>query len=158
MSGSLNKVMLIGNLGKDPETKHFEGGGMLVKFPIATSETYTNRAGEKVTQTEWHNVVITRKGLADICERYLKKGHKIYLEGRLKTRSWTDDTGNTRYMTEVSGDNMTILTSREEASSMQERQEGGSGYTPPSTAPAPSQKELDTNGFKIEEEDDDLPF
>ena len=152
-----NRVLLIGNLGKDPETKHFEGGGMLVKFPLATSETYTNRAGEKVTQTEWHNVVITRKGLADVCERYLKKGYKIFLEGKLKTRNWTDDTGNTRYMTEISGDNMTILTSREGGNNMQERQEGESGYTPPS-ASSTQTKQPDTTGFKLDEEEDDLPF
>lgn len=158
MSGSLNKVMLIGNLGKDPETKHFEGGGMLVKFPIATSETYTNRGGERVTQTEWHNVVITRKGLAEICERYLKKGFKIYLEGRLKTRSWTDDSGNQKYMTEISGDSMTILTSKEEAAALQEK--GGanaSGYTSPN-APSANQTMPDNTTFKLDDNEDDLPF
>ncbi len=158
MSGSLNKVMLIGNLGKDPETKHFEGGGMLVKFPIATSENYTNRAGERVTQTEWHNVVITRKGLAEICERYLKKGFKIYLEGRLKTRSWTDDSGNQKYMTEISGDNMTILTSKEEAAALLEK--GGtnaSGYTPPNT-PVGNQTMPENTSYKLDDNEDDLPF
>lgn len=155
MSGSLNKVLLIGNLGKDPEAKHFEGGGMLVKFPIATSETYTNRTGERVTQTDWHNVVVTRKGLAEICDKYLKKGFKIYLEGKLKTRSWTDDAGNTKYMTEISGDSMTILTSKEEAAAMQER--GGAyatGYTPPQS----NNKTEEVTSFKIEDEEDDLPF
>jgi len=159
MSGSLNKVMLIGNLGKDPETRHFEGGGMLVKFPLATSETYTNRAGERVTTTEWHNVVITRKGLADVCDKYLKKGFKIFLEGKIKTRSWTDDSGNTRYATEINGENMTILTSREEAQAMQGRQSSNDqGYTPPqdnSSKPAQSQV---NEGFHLDEEDDDLPF
>lgn len=152
--------MLIGNLGKDPEARHFEGGGMLVKFPVATSETYTNRNGERVTQTEWHNVVITRKGLAEVCEKYLKKGHKIYLEGRLKTRSWTDDAGNTRYATEVNGDNMTMLTSREEAQALQDKQGStDTGYTPPPAAnPTQTQESPVTEGFKLDEQDDDLPF
>ena len=161
MAGSLNRVMLIGNLGKDPETRHFEGGGMLVKFPIATSETYTNRNGERVTQTEWHNVVITRKGLAEVCEKYLKKGHKIFLEGRLKTRSWTDDAGNIRYATEVNGENMTMLTSREEAQALQNKQGGSeTGYTPPPPAAKPTQAQEPpaAEGFKLDEKEDDLPF
>lgn len=151
--------MLIGNLGKDPEAKYFDGGGMLVKFPLATSETYTNRNGERVTQTEWHNVVISRKGLAEICEKYLKKGFKVYIEGRIKTRQWTDDSGNTRYMTEVTGDNMTILTSKEEAQQMEQRNKM-EGYTPPASEnkpqQAPQQPPSTTN---LETgEDDDLPF
>ena len=88
MAGTLNKVMLIGNLGKDPEIMHFENGGSLVKFPLATSETYTNREGQRVTNTEWHNVVINAKGLVDVAHKYLKRGHKVYLEGRIKTRKW----------------------------------------------------------------------
>ncbi len=157
MSGSLNKVMLIGNLGKDPEAKHFEGGGMLVKFSIATSETYTNRAGEKVTQTEWHNITVGKKGLAELCEKYLKKGHKIYLEGKIRTRSWTDDSGNTRYTTEIFGDNITFLTSKEEAQLIKERSGANTeGYTPPKPANTPSTK-ADAD-FKLAEDDDDLPF
>jgi single-strand DNA-binding protein len=161
MAGSLNKVMLIGNLGKDPETRHFEGGGMLVKFPLATSETYTNRSGERVTQTEWHNIVVTRKGLADVCEKYLKKGHKVFLEGKLKTRSWQDDSGQNRYMTEVQIDNMTMLTNRDEAQQMQNRGNDAQGYN----APQPSQQQANEQSggsqptdFKIDGDDDDLPF
>jgi single-strand DNA-binding protein len=159
MAGSLNKVMLIGNLGKDPETRHFEGGGMLVKFQLATSETYTNRNGERVSQTEWHNIVVTRKGLADVCDKYLKKGHKVFLEGKLKTRSWQDDSGQNRYMTEVQIDNMTMLTNREDAQQMQERSGDAQGYNPPPAQPkaqpesAPSQPD-----FKLDDDDDDLPF
>jgi single-strand DNA-binding protein len=162
MAGSLNKVMLIGNLGKDPETRHFDGGGMLVKFPVATSETYTNRNGERVTQTEWHNIVVTRKGLAEVCEKYLKKGHKVFLEGKLKTRSWTDDAGQNRYMTEVQVDSMTMLTNRDDAQQMQERDGGGSGYNAPQNSNSQNQSQAQEQSskpdFKLDDEDDDLPF
>ena len=99
MAGTLNKVMLIGNLGKDPEIMHFDNGGSLVKFPIATSESYTNRDGQRVTNTEWHNIVINVKGLVDVAHKYLKKGHKVYLEGRIKTKKWQDQSWNDRYST-----------------------------------------------------------
>ncbi|MDX5326588.1 MAG: single-stranded DNA-binding protein [Bacteroidota bacterium] len=153
---TLNKVMLIANLGKDPEVKHFEGGGMLVRFPVATTETYNNREGNRVEQTEWHNIVVTRRGLAEVCERYLKKGMKVYLEGRLKTRQW-EENGQTRYMTEINIDNMTMLTSKQEAENMQ-----GSGSSQPaddnrsssSPSPAPSGG---SSSFESSE-DDDLPF
>lgn len=160
MSGSINKVMLLGNLGKDPETRHFEGGGMLVKFSIATSETYTNRNGERVTQTEWHNIVVMRKGLAELCEKYLKKGHKVFVEGRIKTRSWTDDTGNTRYATEIQGDSITFLTSREEALQMEQQRTGeNEGYTPPAPKKAENASAQPSSpDFSLDEEDDDLPF
>ena len=159
MSGSLNKVLLIGNLGKDPETTHFEGGGMKVKFPLATSETYTNRNGERITQTEWHNIVVTRKGLADVCDKYLKKGHKVFLEGKIKSRSWNDDSGQTRYITEIQVDNMTMLTNRDDASHMQDRQ-GGSGYNAPQAQPQSGMHEskVEDHGFSLDEADDDLPF
>ena len=99
MSGSVNKVILVGNLGKDPEVRHLENGAAVANFSIATSETYKYRkTGEKVSQTEWHNIVAWR-GLAEIAERYLKKGHKVYIEGKLKTRSWQDQDGNNRYST-----------------------------------------------------------
>ncbi len=114
MAGSLNKVMLIGNLGKDPEVKTFEGGNMLVRFPLATSETYTSRqTNEKVTTTEWHNIVL-RRGLAEVAEKYLHKGDKVFIEGRIKTRSWEDQSGEKRYTTEINADNLTMLGSRNE--------------------------------------------
>jgi single-strand DNA-binding protein len=155
MAGSLNKVLLIGNLGKDPETTHFEGGGMKVKFSLATSETYTNRSGERVSQTEWHNIVVTRKGLADVCDRYLKKGHKVFLEGRIKSRSWNDDSGQTRYITEIQVDNMTMLTNRDEAD-----RQTSSGYNAPSAQPtsAMPERKVEEQDFTITQEDDDLPF
>ena len=102
---SVNKVILVGNLGKDPEVRHFENGGSLARFPLATSETYT----KKVTQTEWHTVV-TRGGLAaKVVEPYLKKGNSVYIEGRLRTRSWEDKDGVTRYTTEVICDSLEML-------------------------------------------------
>lgn len=109
MSGSINKVILIGNLGKDPEIRHLESGVSVANFSIATSEVYKDRkTGERVSQTEWHNIVLWR-GLAEVSEKYLKKGDKVYIEGKLKTRSWQDQEGNNRYITEVVGDNLTML-------------------------------------------------
>ena len=107
---SVNKVILVGNLGNDPEIKHFENGGALARFSLATSETFTRKeTGEKVTNTEWHNI-ITRGGLATkVVEPYIKKGDSLYIEGRLRTRSWEDKNGNTRYTTEVLCDSLEML-------------------------------------------------
>ena len=152
MAGTLNKVMLIGNLGKDPEIMHFENGGSLVKFPVATSETYTNKEGQKVSNTDWHSVVINAKGLVDVAHKYLKKGHKVYLEGRIKTRKWQDQTGADRYTTEIQATQMTMLTSRADG-------DLNSGYgnenqlQSPLSTPMPS---VPNNSGKQEE--DDLPF
>jgi single-strand DNA-binding protein len=152
MAGTLNKVMLIGNLGKDPEIMHFENGGSLVKFPVATSETYTNKEGQKVSNTDWHSVVINAKGLVDVAHKYLKKGHKVYLEGRIKTRKWQDQTGADRYTTEIQATQMTMLTSRADG-------DLNSGYgnenqlQSPVSTPMPS---VPNNSGKQEE--DDLPF
>lgn len=109
MSGTVNKVILIGNLGKDPEIRHFENGGVLASFPLATSETYTDRqTGEKKEHTDWHDVVLWR-GLAEVAEKYLHKGDKIYLEGKLKKRSYQDREGLTRYAVEIVGEELTML-------------------------------------------------
>lgn len=109
MNGSVNKVILIGNLGRDPEVKKLENGATLASFSIATSEKYTDKqSGQKIEHTDWHDIVLWR-GLAEVAEKYLKKGTKIYVEGRLKKRSWQDREGNTRYSVEVVGDEMTIL-------------------------------------------------
>ncbi len=104
----LNKVMLIGNLGKDPEVKYLENNVALAKFPLATSESYKDKSGNQVSQTEWHNIVLWR-GLAEVAEKYLKKGQKVYIEGRIKTRSWEDDSNNKKYITEIMGDSMIML-------------------------------------------------
>jgi single-strand DNA-binding protein len=102
MAGSVNKVILVGNLGKDPEIKSFQNGGRIANFSIATSESWKDRqSGEKREKTEWHNISVNAEGLVGIVERYLKKGSKVYLEGKLQTRKWQDRDGNDRYTTEV---------------------------------------------------------
>ena len=114
MSGTLNKVMLIGHLGDEVKVHYFEGGGCIGRFPLATNETYTNRqTGEKVTNTDWHNIVVRNKA-AEICEKYLNKGDKVYVEGRLKNRQWQGEDGNTRYTTEVHVQDFTFLTNKGE--------------------------------------------
>jgi len=105
---SLNKVMLIGNLGSEPEVKHLDSGKTVANFSIATSERYKNKSGELVENTDWHNIVIWGKG-ADIAEKYCSKGMKVFVEGKQKTRSYQDKDGNTRYVTEVLTDRLTIL-------------------------------------------------
>ncbi len=112
---SVNKVILVGNLGADPEVRYLEGGTAVASVSMATSESYKNKSGERITQTEWHNVVLWR-GLAEIAEKYLKKGMQIYVEGRLRTRSWEDKEGNKRYTTEVVADTMKMLSRKEEGS------------------------------------------
>ncbi|MFN2473411.1 MAG: single-stranded DNA-binding protein [Sphingomicrobium sp.] len=102
MAGSVNKVILVGNLGKDPESRSFANGGKVVSFSIATSENWKDRAsGERKEKTEWHNVSIFSEGLAGVAERFLRKGSKVYLEGQLETRKWQDQSGNDRYTTDV---------------------------------------------------------
>ncbi len=145
MSG-INKVILIGRLGKEPEVRHLESGVTVANFSLATSETYKDRqTGEKREQTEWHNIVLWR-GLADVAEKYVKKGDMIYIEGKLRTRSWEKD-GITRYATEVVGDNMTMLGGGSGASSGEIQQSNSSSI---------SEKPSDT----IPQSDvtDDLPF
>jgi single-strand DNA-binding protein len=105
---SVNKVILVGNVGKDPETRYLDESTAITKFPMATSETYKNKSGERVSTTEWHNVVLWR-GLAQVAEKYVKKGTQIYIEGRIKTRSYDDADGNKKYITEIVGDQMQLL-------------------------------------------------
>ena len=110
MSGTLNKVMLIGHLGDVVKMHYFDDKNCVGRFSLATNETYTNKqTNEKVTNTEWHNIVVRNKA-AEICEKYLKKGDKVYIEGRLKTRKWQDDKGNDRYSTEIQCVDFTFLT------------------------------------------------
>ncbi|MGN3974246.1 single-stranded DNA-binding protein [Tsuneonella sp. SYSU-LHT278] len=102
MAGSLNKVMLIGNLGADPEVRSFQNGGKVCNLRIATSENWKDRqTGERKEKTEWHTVAIFSEGLVNVCENYLRKGSKVYVEGKLQTRKWQDQSGNDRYSTEV---------------------------------------------------------
>jgi single-strand DNA-binding protein len=106
MSG-INKVILIGHLGKDPEVRHLDGGVTVASFPLATSETY-NKDGRKIEQTEWHNIVMWR-GLADVASKYLQKGKLVYIEGKLRTRSFEDKEGHKKYTTEIVAENFTML-------------------------------------------------
>jgi single-strand DNA-binding protein len=108
----VNKVILVGNLGKDPEVRHLEGGAVVANFPLATTEIYKDKSGQRNEQTEWHKIVVWR-GLAEVAEKYLKKGMTIYIEGKLRTRSWDDKEGHKRYTTEVVGDTFTILSKKE---------------------------------------------
>ncbi len=148
MSG-VNKVILIGNLGADPEIRHLQNGVSVANFRIATSETFKDRqTGERREQTEWHNVVAWR-GLAEITEKFLKKGSKVYVEGKLRTRQWQDKDGNTRYTTEIQADDMTLLdrpTGERNPEGQAARQVSGNS---PVNVSAPVDQPM---------EDDDLPF
>ena len=112
MSGTINKVILIGHLGDDVKMHYFDGGGCVGRFPLATNESYTNKSsGEKVTQTEWHNIIVRNKA-AEICEKYIKKGDKIYIEGKLKTRKWQDSDQKDRFSTEIVVNEFTFLSGK----------------------------------------------
>ena len=118
MSGTLNKVMLIGHLGDDIKIHHFESGGSIGRFPLATNENYTNKnTGEKITNTEWHNIVVRNKA-AEICEKYLSKGDKIYIEGRIKTRKWKAEDGADRYSTEINVNEFTFLNTKKDSTKL----------------------------------------
>ena len=149
MAGSVNKVILIGNLGKDPEVRHLENGAVVANFPIATSESYTDRnTGQKVENTDWHDIVVWR-GLAEVVEKYVRKGHKVYVEGKLKKRSWQDKEGNTRYTTEVIADELTILTRPDKPAGQANQAPYDSTGTP---TPPSKVDEI------IDKDKDDLPF
>lgn len=135
MSG-VNKVILIGNLGKDPEVKYLESGVAVANITLATTENYKNKEGEKVSQTVWHDIVLWR-GLAEIAEKYLKKGSSVYIEGKIRNRKWEDKEGITRYKNEILADNMTMLGSRPPTEKSNENE---------------SQNQENPNGL------DDLPF
>ncbi len=150
MTGTLNKVMLIGHTGDDVKMIYFDGGGAIGRFPLATNETYVNKtSGERVTNTEWHNIVVRNKA-AEICEKYLKKGDKVYIEGRLKTRKWQDDQGQDRYSTEIQCTDFTFLTPKgdSDAGSKEVKE---SNEKPADTSPQKS-------SHADEEDRDDLPF
>ncbi|CAN5764888.1 single-stranded DNA-binding protein [soil metagenome] len=110
----INRVTLIGNLGKDPDVQYLEGNIGIAKFPLATTETFKDKTGKLISQTEWHTVVLWR-GLADLSQKYLHKGSLVYIEGRLKTRSWEDKDGNKKFSTEIIGENLIMLEKRNEA-------------------------------------------
>ncbi|GFD71727.1 MULTISPECIES: single-stranded DNA-binding protein [Tenacibaculum] len=145
MAGTINKVILIGHLGDEVKMHYFEGGNSIGRFPLATNETYTNRqTGERITNVEWHNVVVRNK-LAEICEKYLTKGDRVYCEGRIKTRQYEVD-GQKRYTTEIHVQDMTFLSTKKDPNNAQPNvvpTQGAPNHTPPNVG---------------NEEDDDLPF
>lgn len=142
MAGTINKVILIGNLGDDVKMHYFEGGNSIGRFPIATSDNYTNKqTGEKIVNTDWHNIVVRNK-LAEICEKYLSKGDKVYVEGKLKNRSWEQD-GIKRYATEVHVNEMTFLSTKKSLDNNTPQQNKQPSATPKTATP---------------EVNDDLPF
>jgi single-strand DNA-binding protein len=145
----INKVILIGNVGKDPEVRYIDNDVPVAHFPLATSETYRNRDGEKVTQTEWHNIVLWR-GLAKVAENYVKKGHALYIEGKIRTRSYEDRDGNKRYITEIVADNMQMLTRKSDSAYA-----GGTAADTSSESATPLPEENNGNAPATE---DDLPF
>ena len=119
MSGTLNKVMLIGHLGDDVKMHYFDEKNCVGRFPLATNETYTSKqTNERISNTEWHNIVVRNKA-AEICEKYLSKGDRIYVEGRIKTRKWTDDKGIERYSTEIQCTDFTFLTTKKDSQDVQ---------------------------------------
>ena len=141
MNGTLNKVMLIGHLGDDVKMHYFEGGGSIGRFPLATNESYVNKSsGERVTSAEWHNIVVRNKA-AEVCEKYLSKGDRIYVEGRIKTRKWKGEDGVDRYSTEINVSDFNFLSTKKE------------GQTPPSQ-PAASEPPSAMENPPA----DDLPF
>ncbi|GGK84486.1 single-stranded DNA-binding protein [Rufibacter glacialis] len=158
---SINKVILIGNLGKDPEVRHLEGGVAVARFPLATSETFKDKNGERQERTEWHNIVVWR-GLAEVAEKYVKKGQSVYIEGRIRTNSYQDKDGVQRYSTEIVADNMTMLGGRPEggaqAGSGNYGNEASSGSASNSNAAASQSKGGAAKPVAYEEEPDDLPF
>lgn len=128
----VNKAILVGTVGKDPETKTFQNGGMLTQFSIATNESWTDKnTGEKKQTTEWHRIVINGK-LAEIAQKYVKQGMKLYIEGSIKTRQWTDQNGQERYITEIQCQNMQMLDSLNQGQNNQQRQnnQGQQGFQP----------------------------
>ena len=147
MSG-VNKVILVGRLGKEPEVRNLENGAVVANFSIATSEVFKDKTtGERRETTEWHNIVLWR-GLAEIAQKYLHKGDMIYVEGKLKTRSWEKD-GVTRYTTEIIGDNMTMLSGKSG---------GGSGNSPEYSSSDKSNSSNFGGGAPPDNGTDDLPF
>ncbi len=143
----INKVILIGNVGKDPEIRHLDNNLSVARFSLATSESYKNKSGEKITNTEWHNIVVWR-GLAEIAEKYVKKGSQICVEGKIRYRSWDDKDGNKRYTTEIDCENLQLLGRRPD--------DGGQGDNTSSRSQNVSNEPMDP--ITEMSPTDDLPF
>jgi single-strand DNA-binding protein len=169
MAGSVNKVTLVGNLGRDPEVRHTQAGQKIVHLNLATSESWRDKqSGERKEKTEWHNVVVFNENIADVAEKYLSKGSKVYVEGSLQTRKWTDQQGQERYTTEVvlqkfRGE-LVMLGERNSDGPSSEtiRNMGKGGIIPPnviSQATLPVERPRGGGGRKLDDElDDDIPF
>lgn len=142
---SVNKVILVGFVGKDPETRHLDKGTAMTRFSLATSENYTAKTGEKISNTEWHNIVAWR-GLSEFAEKYIKKGSRLYVEGRIRTRTWDDKDGVKHYTTEINADNIELLDRRE-----------GQAEGAPQNGRADQLQSVSEPDFNQPEEDD-LPF
>ncbi len=155
MAGSVNKVILVGNLGRDPEIRSFQNGGRVASFSIATSENWKDKAsGEKKERTEWHRISVMNDNLVTVCERYLKKGAKVYIEGQLETRKWTDKDGQEKYTTEVvlrpyRGE-LTMLDSKGGS--------GGGSYGGGADAPAMGGGAPSSSSSAAPDLDDEIPF
>ena len=151
----VNKVILVGTLGRDPETKTFPNGGSLTQFSIATSESWTDKnTGERKEHTEWHRIVASNR-LGEIAQQYLKKGSKVYIEGKLKTRQWTDQNGQERYTTEISANELQMLDSKGDSNYQQQQsQNTQQGYA----QPKPQAQPKPTAGGGTSDLEDDLPF
>lgn len=146
----VNKVILIGNVGAEPEVRYLDGGVAVANLRLATTERYRNKNGENVDQTEWHNIVLWR-GLAEIVEKYVHKGMRLYIEGRIRTRSWDDQNGIKRYTTEIYADNMQMLSFK---------QDGDNGANTPRSynAPSSSTSASSSEPPMAPDDNDDLPF
>lgn len=164
---SLNKVMLIGNLGRDPEVRYMPNGDAVANFSIATTENYKDKNGDKQERTEWHNIVCYRR-LGEIAGQYLKKGRSVYIEGKIQTRKWQDKEGKDRYTTEIIADEMKMLGGREGAENAPAYAGGGASYGGgndyPQSAPAPAarsntpQQSRPAQSRPVDEFEDDIPF
>ena len=150
----INKVILIGNLGKDPEVRHLDNGGVVANITLATTETYKDRNGNKVENTEWHDLEMW-EGLAKIAEQYLSKGKSIYVEGKIKSDTWQDDQGNNRRRTKIRVLNMTMLGG---PSSGTPNPPSSEGNTSASNSSTPASKEPEPDFSNIDDETNDLPF
>ena len=153
MAGSVNKVILVGNLGRDPETRNTQSGGKIVNLTVATSESWNDKgSGDRKERTEWHRVVIFNERLADVAERFLRKGRKVYVEGQLQTRKWTDQSGQERYSTEIVLDRF-----RGELTLLDNNRDGDEGQN---NRPAPQrQQSRQSSGWDSPRDlDDEIPF
>jgi single-strand DNA-binding protein len=153
MSG-VNKVILVGHLGKDPEVRHLDGNVSVASFPLATSESY-NKDGKRIEQTEWHNIVMWR-GLADVAAKYLQKGKLVYIEGKLRTRSFEDKEGHKKYSTEIVAENFTLLGRKTDFEGDTATAQTNNNTTTETTAEAP--KNTGTGEFEKDEDEKELPF